>query len=279
MRVPDAPTADEPVAEVAEALSGEVALQDMPISVARQLPQVKDYKFVKFDDRILVVNPSNRVVRRDDPALQVAAVKRTLAFVGWAMARSKRGSRPSSRALRAVPTVGLSIRSTPTRSPRMRAPTWRRGRRRTISSSPSSITGTGSARDPDQVHHHAQAGGLIEIALAHIAVDHDAAVLADAGEEGLDLRRRGVLRLVEQDECLLPTTGPRITSNGTSSMSPFLSAISQAAVPIRSLIASRTGAAIRGVYAPSSRGYGRELVLQRARKEPERAPRTARWAG
>jgi hypothetical protein len=34
----------------------------MPISVARQLPQVKDLKFVKLDDRILVVNPASRVV-------------------------------------------------------------------------------------------------------------------------------------------------------------------------------------------------------------------------
>jgi hypothetical protein len=62
MRTPDAPTVDEPPAEVAEALPGEVPLQDMPISVTRKLPQVSDLKFVKFDDRILVVNPSSRVV-------------------------------------------------------------------------------------------------------------------------------------------------------------------------------------------------------------------------
>jgi len=62
MRIPDAPTVDEPPAEVAEALPGEVELQDMPISVTRRLPQVRDLKFVKFDDRILVVNSSSRVV-------------------------------------------------------------------------------------------------------------------------------------------------------------------------------------------------------------------------
>jgi hypothetical protein len=62
MRTPDAPTVDEPSAEVAEALPGEVPLQDMPISVTRKLPQVRDLKFVKFDDRILVVNPTSRVV-------------------------------------------------------------------------------------------------------------------------------------------------------------------------------------------------------------------------
>jgi hypothetical protein len=62
MRIPDAPTVDEPPAEVAEALPGEVELQDMPMSVTRKLPQVSDLKFVKFDDRILVVNPASRVV-------------------------------------------------------------------------------------------------------------------------------------------------------------------------------------------------------------------------
>jgi hypothetical protein len=62
MRIPDAPTVDEPPAEVAEALPGEVPLQDMPMSVTRRLPQVRDMKFVKFDDRILVVNPASRVV-------------------------------------------------------------------------------------------------------------------------------------------------------------------------------------------------------------------------
>jgi hypothetical protein len=62
MRIPDAPTLDEPAADVADALPDEVPLQDMPISVARKLPQVKDLKFVKLDDRILVVNPESRVV-------------------------------------------------------------------------------------------------------------------------------------------------------------------------------------------------------------------------
>ena len=62
MRIPDAPTLDEPAADVSDALPDEVPLQDMPMSVARTLPQVKDLKFVKLDDRILVVNPASRVV-------------------------------------------------------------------------------------------------------------------------------------------------------------------------------------------------------------------------
>jgi hypothetical protein len=62
MRIPDAPVADAPTAEVADALSSEVALQDLPLSVIRKIPLVQGHKFVKFDDRILVVNPASRLV-------------------------------------------------------------------------------------------------------------------------------------------------------------------------------------------------------------------------
>jgi hypothetical protein len=62
MLIPDAPVADVPVAEIDDALPGDVALQDMPSSVIRKIPLVQGHKFVKFDDRILVVNPASRVV-------------------------------------------------------------------------------------------------------------------------------------------------------------------------------------------------------------------------
>jgi hypothetical protein len=62
MRIPDAPVADGPTAEIAESLPGEVALQDLPLSVIRRIPLVQGYKFAKFDDRILVVNPASRLV-------------------------------------------------------------------------------------------------------------------------------------------------------------------------------------------------------------------------
>lgn len=62
MLIPDAPVADAPVAEIDDALPGDVALQDMPSSVIRKIPLVQDHKFVKFDDRILVVNPASRLV-------------------------------------------------------------------------------------------------------------------------------------------------------------------------------------------------------------------------
>ena len=62
MLIPDAPVADAPVAEIDDALPGHVALQDMPSSVIRKIPLVQGHKFVKFDDRILVVNPASRLV-------------------------------------------------------------------------------------------------------------------------------------------------------------------------------------------------------------------------
>ena len=62
MRITDAPVADGPTAEIAESLPGEVALQDLPLSVIRRIPLVQGYKFAKFDDRILVVNPASRLV-------------------------------------------------------------------------------------------------------------------------------------------------------------------------------------------------------------------------
>src|SRR5262249_41005734 len=62
MRIPDAPEADAPGPDEAEALADDVDMQDLPLSVVRRLPQVAGYKFAKFDDRIVVVNPASRVV-------------------------------------------------------------------------------------------------------------------------------------------------------------------------------------------------------------------------
>jgi hypothetical protein len=62
MRIPDAPVADVPPPELAHLLPQSVPLQDLPAGVAREVPQVEGHKFVKFDDRILVINPANRVV-------------------------------------------------------------------------------------------------------------------------------------------------------------------------------------------------------------------------
>jgi hypothetical protein len=62
MRIHDAPTADLSPPEVAQALPQNVPLQDLPTAVTREVPQLRDHKFVKLDDRILVINPANRIV-------------------------------------------------------------------------------------------------------------------------------------------------------------------------------------------------------------------------
>jgi hypothetical protein len=62
MRMPDAPVVEASPPELAEALADEVPMQDLPLSVIRQLPQVEGLKFAKFDDRIVVVNPASRLV-------------------------------------------------------------------------------------------------------------------------------------------------------------------------------------------------------------------------
>ena len=62
MRIPDAPVAEAPAPALADALSSEVPMQDLPASVTREIPLVQGHKFVKFDDRIVVVNPASRLV-------------------------------------------------------------------------------------------------------------------------------------------------------------------------------------------------------------------------
>jgi Protein of unknown function (DUF1236) len=62
MRIQDASVAYEPAPAVADALPSAVPLQDLPAGIAREVPLVQGHKFVKFDDRIVVVDPKSRVV-------------------------------------------------------------------------------------------------------------------------------------------------------------------------------------------------------------------------
>jgi hypothetical protein len=62
MRIPDTPIAHAPAPAVADALPLDVPLQDLPAGVKRDIPLVGGHKFVKFDDRIVVVEPASRVV-------------------------------------------------------------------------------------------------------------------------------------------------------------------------------------------------------------------------
>jgi Protein of unknown function (DUF1236) len=62
MRIPDTPIAHAPAPTVADALPQDVPMQDLPAGVTRDIPLVEGHKFVKFDDRIVVVEPASRVV-------------------------------------------------------------------------------------------------------------------------------------------------------------------------------------------------------------------------
>ena len=67
MKLRDAPVAEVPEPEAATALPGSVALQELPASVTREIPMVQGYKFVKLDDRILLVSPVDRSVVAEMP--------------------------------------------------------------------------------------------------------------------------------------------------------------------------------------------------------------------
>jgi Protein of unknown function (DUF1236) len=67
MKIHDAPVADVPAPEAASAVPGSVALQELPASVTQDIPVVEGYKFVKLDDRILLVSPVDRLVVAEMP--------------------------------------------------------------------------------------------------------------------------------------------------------------------------------------------------------------------
>jgi hypothetical protein len=62
MRISGAPVAEVAAPEVADSLPAEVPTQDMPSDVIREVPLARGHKFVKFDDRILVVSSASRLV-------------------------------------------------------------------------------------------------------------------------------------------------------------------------------------------------------------------------
>jgi hypothetical protein len=62
MRISDAPVTEMVAPEVADSLPEEVPMQDLPSDIIREIPLVRGHKFVKFDDRILVVSSASRSV-------------------------------------------------------------------------------------------------------------------------------------------------------------------------------------------------------------------------
>jgi hypothetical protein len=67
MKLRDAPIADVPAPDAIAALPSSVPLQELPASVTREIPMVLGYKFVKLDDRILLVRPRDRSVVAEMP--------------------------------------------------------------------------------------------------------------------------------------------------------------------------------------------------------------------
>jgi hypothetical protein len=67
MKLHDAPVADVPAPDDIAALPNSVPLQELPASVTREIPMVQGYKFVKLDDRILLVRPRDRSVVAEMP--------------------------------------------------------------------------------------------------------------------------------------------------------------------------------------------------------------------
>ena len=61
MRISDAPVTEMAAPKVADALE-EVPMQELPNDIIREIPLVRGHKFVKFDDRILVVSSASRLV-------------------------------------------------------------------------------------------------------------------------------------------------------------------------------------------------------------------------
>src|SRR6478752_2461886 len=62
MRISDAPVTEMAPPEVADSLLEEVPMQELPSDIIREIPLVRGHKFVKFDDRILVVSSASRLV-------------------------------------------------------------------------------------------------------------------------------------------------------------------------------------------------------------------------
>jgi uncharacterized protein DUF1236 len=72
INLPDVPEVAVAAPEVKAELPESVELQPLPEIVTRRIPLVGNYKFVKFDDRILLVDPDNREVVAQIPRYKLA---------------------------------------------------------------------------------------------------------------------------------------------------------------------------------------------------------------
>jgi hypothetical protein len=71
INLPDIPDVELPSRRPAAALPGSIELYDLPAMVTRKVPQVKEMRFIKLDDRILLVRPADRIVVSEIPRYRV----------------------------------------------------------------------------------------------------------------------------------------------------------------------------------------------------------------
>ena len=65
--LPDVPVVDGPAPHMSAVVPASIVLQDVPAMVVSKVPHVRDHKFVKFEDYILIVRSTDRVVVADIP--------------------------------------------------------------------------------------------------------------------------------------------------------------------------------------------------------------------
>jgi hypothetical protein len=62
LRFPDVARGAARAPELADKLASDAPMQDLPASVIEEIPLLRAHKFVKLDDRILLIEPGSRVV-------------------------------------------------------------------------------------------------------------------------------------------------------------------------------------------------------------------------
>jgi hypothetical protein len=62
INLPDIPEVTMRVPELAATLSDEIEAHDIPAMVIRRIPQLRDYKFIKLDNHILLIGAQDRRV-------------------------------------------------------------------------------------------------------------------------------------------------------------------------------------------------------------------------
>jgi hypothetical protein len=71
INLPDVPDVELPTRRLTAEIPNSVALQELPAMVTSRIPLVRDVRFLKLDDRILLVRPADRIVVDEIPRYRV----------------------------------------------------------------------------------------------------------------------------------------------------------------------------------------------------------------